>query len=156
MKNVNEIIQYLIWSSELIVFVMAAGYLIGLFDRMIEKALMIITGGTFGCLFINYLTFPGVILHELSHALLAFLTGAEITHIRFFSPDGDSLGSVSIRPRGNFLTMSMQRGFSAMAPAFCSLLWLYFLKEFLYPYALNRPMIMVLFVYLCIFNYLIN
>ena len=146
----NEIIQYLIWSIESIVFVMAAGYLIGLFDRMIEKALMIITGGTFGCLFINYLTFPGVILHELSHALLAFLTGAEITHIHFFSPNGDSLGSVSIRPRGNFLTMSMQRGFSAMAPAFCSLLWLYFLKEFLYPYALNRPLIMLLFVYLCV------
>lgn len=43
----NEILQYLIWSIESIVFVMAAGYLIGLLDRMIEKALMIITGGTF-------------------------------------------------------------------------------------------------------------
>ena len=46
--------------------------------------------------------------------------------------------------------MSVQRGFSAMAPAFCSLLWLYFLKQFLYPYAMNRPLIMLLFVYLCV------
>ena len=146
----NEVSQYLIWSIELIILIMIAGYLIGLFDHLLEKLLIAMTGGTFACLFINYLTFPGVILHELSHALLALMTGAEITHIRFFSPDGNSLGSVSIRPRGNFFTKSLQRGFSALAPAFCSLLWLYFLRRYLYPYALDRPMMMFFFSYLCI------
>ena len=146
----NELSQYLIWSIELIALIMIAGYLIGLFDHLLEKVIMMITGGEFGCLIINYLTFPGVILHECSHALLAALTGAKITHIRFFSPDGNSLGSVSIRPRGNFLIKGVQRGFSALAPAFCSLLWLYLLKQFLYPYAVHHFWIMILFGYLCI------
>jgi hypothetical protein len=47
--------------------------------------IMAVTGESFGCLFVNYLTFPGVILHELSHALMAMVTGAKVTHIRFFA-----------------------------------------------------------------------
>ena len=142
--------QYLIWSFETIVFIMAAGYLVGLADHLIEQAIMAVTGGSFGCLFVNYLTFPGVILHELSHALLAVVTGAKVTHIRFFAPDGNSLGSVSMRPRGNFITMSIQRGLSALAPAFCSLLWLYLLRTYLYPYIQQNVWLMVLFIYLCV------
>lgn len=100
-------------------------------------------------LFINYLTFPGVILHELSHALLALMTGAEITHIRFFSRWQFSWLCIH-PPTRKLFTKSLQRGFSALAPAFCSLLWLYFLRRYLYPYALDRPLMMFFFAYLCI------
>lgn len=144
------IIQNLVRSLETILFVMAAGYLMECADRLLIWALAAAMGRRSAALFVNYLTFPGVILHECSHALLAVLTGARVTHIRFFAPDGNSLGSVTMSPRGNFLTKSLQYGMSAIAPAFCSLLWLYLLRRFLYPAAQTQIWVMVLFVYLCV------
>lgn len=86
----------------------------------------------FGANLINYLTFPGVVHHELSHALFAFLTGAKVTEIKLFRihhKDG-RLGYVSYAPRGNFITMSIQKVLSSIAPIVmgfisCSLLYLY-------------------------------
>lgn len=86
----------------------------------------------FGANLINYLTFPGVVHHELSHALFAFLTGAKVTEIKLFRihhKDG-RLGYVSYAPRGNFIMMSIQKVLSSVAPIVmgfvsCSLLYLY-------------------------------
>ena len=41
-------------------------------------------GHKFAVNFCNYLTFPGVILHELSHALLVKLSGGKVTKMRIF------------------------------------------------------------------------
>ena len=38
---------------------------------------------------------PGVVIHELSHAVGCLLVGAKIKEIKLFSPKGDSLGYVS-------------------------------------------------------------
>ncbi len=77
----------------------------------------------------NYLTFPGTIHHELSHALLALLTGARVTKISFF-PKGNTLGHVDITTRGLPVLQSLQLSLSAVAPVLCgaateSLLWHY-------------------------------
>lgn len=144
------IVQYLLWSIETIAFIIIAGYLIGFLTRIIQWILTLTIGGIFAYFFVNYLTFLGVILHELSHAILAILTGAKVKHIRFFAPNGNSLGSVTMVPRGNFITKSIQEGLSALAPAFCSILWLYLLKKFLYPYTVDNTVILILFAYLCI------
>ena len=74
---------------------------------------------------INYLFFPGVMLHELSHALLAFLTGAKITEIALFKREGDALGHVSFINRGNFFVQSLQNIFASAAPMFCGALVVY-------------------------------
>ena len=86
----------------------AIAFLVGLFiDPMI----------VFGI--INYLFFPGVMLHELSHALMAFLTGAKVTEMALFKRDEDSLGHVSFINRGNIFLVSLQNIFASAAPMFC-------------------------------------
>ena len=60
------------------------------------------------CILLNYLLInninryillillaPGVIIHELSHAVGCLLVGAKIKEIKFFSPKGDTLGHVT-------------------------------------------------------------
>ena len=46
----------------------------------------------------NYITMPGVVHHELSHAVAAFIFGAKIKKIRIL-PNKDSLGEVFIQPQ---------------------------------------------------------
>lgn len=66
--------------------------------------------------FCNYFLFPGVIIHELSHAFFALITGAKITELALFKPENGSLGHVSIIARGNAFTKALQRSVSACAP----------------------------------------
>lgn len=86
----------------------------------------------FGANLINYGTIPGVMHHELSHALLAFLTGAKIKEIKLFQFNHSSgaLGYVSYATRGNFIVQSIQKVLASVAPIICgfiscSLLWYY-------------------------------
>lgn len=72
------------------------------------------------------LTFIGVIHHELSHAIMAAITGAKIVSIKLFklsSLDG-SLGSVAYRPRGPKLIRLIQHGFAGTAPVTCGMVTL--------------------------------
>ena len=74
-------------------------------------------GGTY--MIFNVLTFPGVIHHELSHALFAFITGAKILKIDIFhlpSADG-TLGSVAYAPRGPMVLQGLQMCLASIAPA---------------------------------------
>jgi hypothetical protein len=64
----------------------------------------------------NRLTFMGTVHHELSHALLAFITGAKITKIDLFYPQGNTLGRVEFKTRGNKIMQSLQLTMSAIAP----------------------------------------
>ena len=68
---------------------------------------------------INYLFFPGVMLHELSHAFMAFITGAEVTEVALFKREEGSLGHVMFRNRGNIFLVSLQNIFASAAPMFC-------------------------------------
>ncbi len=70
----------------------------------------------------NTLTFPGVMYHELSHALFAFITGAKIEKISLYHKQGNQLGSVEIKTRGPWINRSMQLSFSACAPVIMGLL----------------------------------
>ncbi len=67
---------------------------------------------------INYLFFPGVMLHETAHALFAVLTGAKVTELALFKRDGDSLGHVNFRHRGGPILVAVQRIFISSAPMF--------------------------------------
>ena len=104
-----------------------------------------------GANLINYITFVGVIHHELSHALLAFLSGAKVTEIKLFRihhKDG-ALGYVAYAPRGNFILQSIQKVATSIAPIICgfiscSLLWLYV-----------RPVAMESIWSICLFYYVL-
>ena len=69
-------------------------------------------------LIINYLFFPGVMLHELAHALFAVLTGAKVTKLVLFKKEGDTLGHVEFRHRGGALLVAFQNIFISSAPMF--------------------------------------
>ncbi len=88
-------------------------------NRLLKFIIRKIFGARFTNILCNYITFPGTVHHELSHALLAFLTGAKIDHISLFKPDGDSLGSVEYHNRGFFVLRAIQDSMSAIAPILC-------------------------------------
>ena len=52
-------------------------------------------GGWLIILFDQFLTLPGVLIHELAHALGAILTGAKVVHFTIIK-HGDALGSVQV------------------------------------------------------------
>lgn len=72
--------------------------------------------GNSGMAVCRWLTAPGVVLHESSHALFAILTGAKVTKIVFFGPKGDVLGYVNYRTRGRLIAPAIQRMLASVAP----------------------------------------
>ena len=77
------------------------------------------------------ITFIGVIHHELSHILLALLTGARIKNFKLFKLFGDTLGEVNIIPRGNVIFRSIQLTASAIAPVICGSISIYLIYKHL-------------------------
>ena len=84
-------------------------------EQLINRAFGMVLGSGFAFVFSNFLTFPGTVLHELSHAFVATITGAKVTEISFFD-FGPSLGHVSYRPRGNKFFCALQNSLTACAP----------------------------------------
>lgn len=84
--------------------------------NIIIRRMYYIFGSTLTKFIANYLTFIGTVHHELSHAIIAFCTGAKVTKIELFYPSGPTLGKVSFIPRGNRITKSIQLTLSAIAP----------------------------------------
>lgn len=112
----NRIIDSAITTLVIALFIPCIGYLI---DKVINIVLNTVTkySSSFVSRFIyNRLTFIGVMHHELSHALFAFITGAKIIKIDLFKPQGNTLGSVTFIPRGNKITQSIQMTSTAIAP----------------------------------------
>ncbi|MCR5624622.1 MAG: hypothetical protein K6G11_05195 [Lachnospiraceae bacterium] len=77
---------------------------------------------------INYLFFPGVMLHELSHAAFAVITGAKVTEVALFKREGKSLGHVNFQNRGNTIMRTLQYIFVSSAPMFGGALVIFLCK----------------------------
>ena len=69
-----------------------------------------------GMLVCRWLTIPGVVLHECSHAFFALITGAKVKKIVFFGPSGDTLGYVSYCTRGGVVLSGIQSMLASVAP----------------------------------------
>lgn len=74
---------------------------------------------TFG-VWVLYITFIGVMIHEMSHALLATLTGAKVVSVTLFQVKSKkgNLGEVKFTPRGNVVFRGIQTGLASVAPMF--------------------------------------
>lgn len=81
-------------------------FLLGIIDRR----------GRAFVFFENRVTFVGVIYHELSHALFAFLSGAKIRKISLYHKEGNRLGYVKYTPRGIWLFRGLQMSLASCAP----------------------------------------
>lgn len=82
-------------------------------------------------------TFLGVFHHELSHALFALLTGAEINSITLFriSHKDGKLGEVKFTPRGLGITQAVQVVLTSIAPMITGVLSLWGLIGYAIPWA---------------------
>ena len=107
---------YLVTALMLTAFVPVFGIIMDLFTRFLCRILAAFIGARLVNRMVNYLTFPGVVHHELSHALLVILTGGRITELALFKPDGNTLGHVSWQARGGLIRRSIQKTFCAIAP----------------------------------------
>lgn len=103
-----------------VVAVAALAILSDLLEWIVKLVLSIFTTPIGAALIEGYLTYPGVVYHELSHALFAFVSGAKVCSIslkRTPQPDGSCvLGSVSFIPRGPKVLQSFQKTLSGIAP----------------------------------------
>lgn len=94
------------------------GIFIYFLNKLLYALLAKITSEKIAMTIVNWLTIPGVIHHEVSHALVALITGAEVTEFRPFWPDKTtgSLGHVSFMTRGSLFTRSLQYTLTSTAP----------------------------------------
>lgn len=104
----------------LIILLMCFGRILDGITNMICLLLSSLLGSMFAYLVYNIGTFIGTIHHELSHAFLAFLTGAKITKLNLYKFDktSNTLGSVEFITRGPVILQSIQLCLSAVAPVF--------------------------------------
>ena len=100
-----------------------------LVSRLLETCavhlIALVAGSGSAWLIEGTLTYPGVVYHELSHALFAVVSGARVTSIslrkRTASDGGTVLGSVQFVPRGPRLVQSLQLLLTGIAPAITGL-----------------------------------
>ena len=119
----NILVSALINTGIIIAGILLLGLLAECLQQLIVQAIVFLSNPRTAKLIVNRITFVGVVHHELSHALLAFLTGAKITKISLFKPDKKSgpLGSVSFLPRGFGIMQAVQRTLASIAPVPCGM-----------------------------------
>ncbi len=110
----------------LILSIVIIGLLIGYISSALTGLLASLTTVSIANIIRNYLTYPGTVIHELSHVAFAAITGARITKITLI-PKGSTLGSVHFIPRGNKITKGLQMTFASVAPVLSGLILIYFL-----------------------------
>ncbi|WP_026658233.1 hypothetical protein [Butyrivibrio sp. AC2005] len=141
--------NYLISGLIITLIVPIWGLLIYLLNRIIYNIISKITSEKTAMIIVNWLTVPGVIHHELSHAALAVITGAHITQFRPFWPDKrtGSLGHVNFLAQGTLLERSLQFTFISTAPVLLgtasTLMLLYVIQNASLP-----PCMLILIIYM--------
>ena len=115
-----------------ILLVLILGFSINYLTNIIVYNLVKFLGNKFTFVLTNYLTWPGVVHHELSHALIAFLTGAIVKKIVVF-PKGDSLGHINFIPIGNIFFRSIQTSLTAIAPPALGIVSLFLISIYVFP-----------------------
>ena len=103
-----------------VIMLFVIGIIINGVSKIIGRILAVLFGGRIAYVFRNYLTWPGTVHHEFSHALLAFLTGAKVTRISLI-PHGQALGQVEYSPRGGRVLQAIQMSLSSAAPILCGM-----------------------------------
>jgi hypothetical protein len=104
----------------------------------------------------NYITFPGIIIHELSHALLAILTGAKIKEIKLieFNTNG-RLGHVVYYLCGNKIQHAIQHSITSCAPVLTGILIEYVIWKVVFNVALPVwSIILLIYVSISVFNHM--
>ncbi|WP_290760699.1 hypothetical protein [Fibrobacter sp. UBA4297] len=105
----------------LILSLVVIGILLNLVERLEFAFFCYFFGYKAAFYLVNHVTIPGTILHELSHALLATITGAKVNEVSFFDRDKNSLGHVTYQAKGPFFLQAVQHSLTACAPVIVGL-----------------------------------
>ncbi len=130
------------------VLIVILGFGVHLITQCLLSILGFFIGSEAAYLFGNYLTYPGVVHHELAHALFAWLLGAHIQRINL-KPQGQTLGSVNFMPRGGRIRQALQMTLSSIAPVMLGLVSLCLIKHFCFD-AETAQWVHILAVYLAV------
>ena len=121
-------------SGILTVLVILAPVIAGLLLYGLERLQVILIGKInrqFAYFFVNYLTFPGTFIHEMSHLSLAVITGADVCEICMFESDNGRLGHISYRNRGPWFIKAIQETLISVAPTIVGFTVGYFLLKYI-------------------------
>ena len=129
----QTILDSLLMTFTIFLVIPFAGFLVHLLGRGILMCISRFISMRLTMFIANRITFVGVVHHELSHAAFAVITGAEVSNINLFKPNQNSLGSVSITPRGNFVIRSIQLMLSSIAPVITGCISLYLIFNYIFP-----------------------
>ena len=125
--------RYLLSFLTVYLFLILLGWVIRIISDLATSILSVFVGSHIAYWIRNYLTYLGTVHHELSHALIATLTGAKVLSISLL-PRGTTLGSVKFNLRGNRFTRAMQNTLASAAPVYCGALTLIALTRFALPH----------------------
>lgn len=128
---VERILVALINSAIILLSVIIVGYLLQQFRVKFQIVCCKLFGEKVGSFIANRLTFVGTMHHELSHALLATITGAKVTEIHLIKMSGDTLGSVNFIPRGHKVFKNIQYCMAALAPVLCGFVSLFLMFNYI-------------------------
>lgn len=128
--NIQELYFALSNAAIIVISLMLVGGLASMIRTFSIRTYTRAFSGRFAKFVDNRLTFIGVIHHELSHALLAFLTGAKIKSCKLFKMENNTLGHVDIVPRGPFIIRLLQQAMCGIAPVLCGGITLYVIYYF--------------------------
>lgn len=115
--------------------VIVAPVIAGLLLYGLERAQVEIIGAAnrdFAYFFVNFLTFPGTFVHEMSHLCFAVITGAEVDEICMFENDGGRIGHISYCTRGPWFMVAVQHTLSAVAPTVVGFTLGYLLLQYIF------------------------
>ena len=128
--------------------VIVVGILINKLEILEFRMIYSVFGQKFAHIFCNYVTFPGVVIHELSHAFMAFLVGGIVhkIHLLEFRNDG-RLGYVEFATRGTKLKQMFQSSAISCAPVLFGYVWVYFLLRLLLNHQFE-PQVIVVLIYI--------
>ena len=107
-------ISAILTAAVIIIPVIAGMMLFGLERLQIE--LLKKLNRNFAYFFVNYVTFPGTFVHEMSHLCFAVITGAKVCEICMFESGNGQLGHISYYARGPWFIKAVQHTLSAVAP----------------------------------------
>jgi len=148
----NQVIIAISNTAAVILAIICIGLFIHFIQFLINLLFSKLIGQDATYIFLNKITFIGVIHHELSHALLAFITGAKVVKVKLFKYDEEngSLGQVVFYPRGPFLLRCIQDLFSSIAPTLCGGISIFCLVHFITYNAIWKYIIFGILIF-CIF-----
>lgn len=104
--------------------------------------------------FMHYATFPGIVIHELSHLTFAIITGAEVRDVCFFEDENGRVGHVTTHSRGPWFIVAIQYTLIAIAPVVVGLTLGFLLLRYIFAEQHSLVMNIILwYLVVCIVNH---